>query len=140
MYVPARCLSLGLNDNDKTHTQTNLSSRKILFLISVFVCFLDPCGSLPPCQNGGICESIEPDQYKCLCAEGFAGTTCEDIGSEGGSSSTAIAGAVSAVVLLLIIAGAALGVVVLFLWWRRKRQRHIVVQGIVITTQASNHT
>ena len=103
----------------------------------MFVCLfpIDPC-DLPPCQNGATCESTEPDQYKCLCAEGFTGTTCEDIGSEGGSSSVATAGAVSAVVLLLIIAGAA---VVFFLWWRIKRQRHIVVQGIVITTQASNH-
>ena len=103
------------------------------------LCFLDPCGSLPPCENGGTCESTEADQYKCLCAEGFTGTTCEDIGSEGGSSSAAIAGAVSAVVLLLIIAGAAVGAVVFFLWWRRKRQRHIVVQGIVMVTAAHAH-
>lgn len=35
-----------------------------------------PCKS-SPCQNNGTCVEISPDQYQCVCAEGFTGDNCE---------------------------------------------------------------
>uniref|UniRef100_UPI00398ED02F protein jagged-1-like n=1 Tax=Pristiophorus japonicus TaxID=55135 RepID=UPI00398ED02F len=38
---------------------------------------LNYCGTHQPCQNGGTCENTEPNEYKCICAEGFGGPDCD---------------------------------------------------------------
>ncbi|XP_022670135.1 protein jagged-1b-like isoform X1 [Varroa destructor] len=38
---------------------------------------LDVCGRIFPCQNGGICRNIAPNEYRCSCIEGFFGRNCE---------------------------------------------------------------
>uniref|UniRef100_A0ABM5ERS4 Delta-like protein n=1 Tax=Pogona vitticeps TaxID=103695 RepID=A0ABM5ERS4_9SAUR len=39
---------------------------------------LNYCGSHRPCKNGGTCANKEPDEYECLCMEGFHGRNCEN--------------------------------------------------------------
>ncbi|XP_062818515.1 protein jagged-1b [Anolis carolinensis] len=39
---------------------------------------LNYCGSHSPCQNGGTCANKEPNEYECLCLEGFSGRNCEN--------------------------------------------------------------
>nr|XP_032803601.1 protein jagged-1b-like [Petromyzon marinus] len=38
---------------------------------------LNYCGTHTPCRNGGTCANTEPDEYTCVCPEGYSGTTCE---------------------------------------------------------------
>lgn len=45
------------------------------------VCFqvlapLGPCGS-QPCQNGGLCEDLDENSYKCKCNPRYTGRNCE---------------------------------------------------------------
>lgn len=49
------------------------------FLALINICFsdLNYCGTHQPCQNGGTCENIAPDEYRCVCIKGFSGTNCE---------------------------------------------------------------
>lgn len=35
-----------------------------------------PCGP-SSCRNGGICQALSPDSYRCRCLEGFRGQRCE---------------------------------------------------------------
>ncbi|KAH0631568.1 hypothetical protein JD844_005962 [Phrynosoma platyrhinos] len=39
---------------------------------------LNYCGSHYPCKNGGTCANKEPNEYECLCLEGFSGRNCEN--------------------------------------------------------------
>ncbi|GLD53269.1 neural-cadherin-like protein, partial [Lates japonicus] len=39
-------------------------------------CVPSPCG-LSSCRNGGICQALSPDSYRCRCQEGFRGQRCE---------------------------------------------------------------
>nr|XP_046255492.1 neural-cadherin [Scatophagus argus] len=39
-------------------------------------CVPSPCGSTS-CRNGGICQALSPDSYRCRCQEGFRGQRCE---------------------------------------------------------------
>uniref|UniRef100_A0A3B3SLC4 EGF-like domain-containing protein n=1 Tax=Paramormyrops kingsleyae TaxID=1676925 RepID=A0A3B3SLC4_9TELE len=34
---------------------------------------LNYCGTHQPCKNGGTCANTEPNEYQCLCQEGFRG-------------------------------------------------------------------
>ncbi|GAB6019276.1 hypothetical protein CHUAL_000876 [Chamberlinius hualienensis] len=59
--------------------EINLKSpgtKDILKSIDVGECGENPCISMP-CQNGGSCSSVHKEQFKCTCAEGFTGKTCE---------------------------------------------------------------
>ncbi|GIY01249.1 protein serrate [Caerostris darwini] len=38
---------------------------------------LNYCGNHHPCQNSGTCENVAPDQYRCVCSQGFSGNNCE---------------------------------------------------------------
>uniref|UniRef100_A0A8C5B177 Delta-like protein n=1 Tax=Gadus morhua TaxID=8049 RepID=A0A8C5B177_GADMO len=38
---------------------------------------LNYCGRHHPCINGGTCMNTEPDQYQCLCPQGYSGQTCQ---------------------------------------------------------------
>ncbi|XP_076841773.1 protein jagged-2 isoform X2 [Brachyhypopomus gauderio] len=38
---------------------------------------LNYCGSHRPCVNGGACTNTEPDEYRCICPEGYWGKNCE---------------------------------------------------------------
>ncbi|XP_054708436.1 protein jagged-1-like [Uloborus diversus] len=38
---------------------------------------LNYCGRHRPCQNLGTCQNVAPDQYKCICPQGFSGRNCE---------------------------------------------------------------
>ncbi|KAK1791255.1 hypothetical protein P4O66_013270 [Electrophorus voltai] len=38
---------------------------------------LNYCGSHRPCVNGGACMNTEPDEYHCVCPEGYSGKNCE---------------------------------------------------------------
>ncbi|KAM9851671.1 neural-cadherin [Aulostomus maculatus] len=39
-------------------------------------CMPSPCGP-SSCRNGGICQALSPDSYRCRCQEGFRGQRCE---------------------------------------------------------------
>ncbi|XP_072249833.1 neural-cadherin [Leuresthes tenuis] len=39
-------------------------------------CVPSPCGA-SSCRNGGICQALSPDSYRCRCQEGFRGQHCE---------------------------------------------------------------
>eukprot|EP00062_Callorhinchus_milii_P025030 gi/632985567/ref/XP_007909754.1/ PREDICTED: protein jagged-2 [Callorhinchus milii] len=38
---------------------------------------LNYCGTHHPCINGGTCMNTEPDEYHCVCSEGYSGKTCQ---------------------------------------------------------------
>ncbi|MBN3319066.1 JAG1 protein, partial [Atractosteus spatula] len=38
---------------------------------------LNYCGTHQPCQNGGTCANTEPNEYQCICRDGFRGKNCE---------------------------------------------------------------
>ncbi|MBN3271623.1 JAG2 protein, partial [Polyodon spathula] len=38
---------------------------------------LNYCGTHHPCINGGTCMNTEPDEYKCVCPDGYSGKNCE---------------------------------------------------------------
>ncbi|KAM3614937.1 uncharacterized protein V6R79_020964 [Siganus canaliculatus] len=39
-------------------------------------CVPSPCGSTS-CRNGGVCQALSPDSFRCRCQEGFRGQRCE---------------------------------------------------------------
>ncbi|XP_060685477.1 protein jagged-2b isoform X1 [Hemiscyllium ocellatum] len=39
---------------------------------------LNYCGTHHPCINGGTCMNTEPDEYQCVCPEGYSGKTCHN--------------------------------------------------------------
>lgn len=39
-------------------------------------CVPSPCGSTS-CRNGGVCQALSPDSYRCRCQDGFRGQRCE---------------------------------------------------------------
>ncbi|XP_029958534.1 neural-cadherin [Salarias fasciatus] len=39
-------------------------------------CLPSPCGP-SSCRNGGVCQALSPDNYRCRCQEGFRGQRCE---------------------------------------------------------------
>ncbi|XP_015782941.1 delta-like protein C isoform X1 [Tetranychus urticae] len=38
---------------------------------------LNFCGTHQPCLNGGLCDNIAPNQYKCHCKPGYDGNNCQ---------------------------------------------------------------
>nr|XP_020510259.1 LOW QUALITY PROTEIN: neural-cadherin-like [Labrus bergylta] len=39
-------------------------------------CVPSPCGA-SSCRNGGVCQALSPDSYRCRCQDGFRGQRCE---------------------------------------------------------------
>ena len=39
---------------------------------------LDLCSSAP-CRNSGTCVNVGGTSYRCICAEGYTGTNCEEV-------------------------------------------------------------
>ncbi|KAL7870421.1 hypothetical protein SRHO_G00079180 [Serrasalmus rhombeus] len=38
---------------------------------------LNYCGNHQPCKNGGTCINTEPNEYNCMCQDGFLGRNCD---------------------------------------------------------------
>ncbi|KAI4874357.1 hypothetical protein NFI96_022214 [Prochilodus magdalenae] len=38
---------------------------------------LNYCGNHQPCKNGGTCINTEPNEYNCVCQDGFLGRNCD---------------------------------------------------------------
>lgn len=50
----------------------------LLLFIDLFLLLLDLnyCGTHQPCKNGGTCINTEPNEYQCVCQDGFRGRDC----------------------------------------------------------------
>lgn len=60
----------------KTHCQSGIKVIELYLIRFLLLAVINPCDS-EPCLNDGSCINLGPMVFKCACARGFRGRTCE---------------------------------------------------------------
>ncbi|XP_034029812.1 neural-cadherin [Thalassophryne amazonica] len=99
-------------------------------------CVPSPCGP-STCRNGGACQALSPDSYRCRCLEGFRGQRCELGQVKGHRLATLSPSSILAISMCLLVF---LAVLVAVTVWNQKGSRNNFRKGGVYHIPAEHES